>query len=365
MPSRFLSDEQRARYGRYAGDPTEEQLARHFHLDATDRELVGRMRGAHNRVGFAVQLGTARFLGAFLDDPTHAPSAVIATIARQLSEMPAPSLDAYRDGRQRWRHIAMIRERYGFRDLEEDTVAGFRLTRWLYVLCWTGDDRPGLLFDRATTWLLAHKVLLPGITTLERLISRVRYRATLRSLAPLDLCPDRRAATEARRAGHVRWRSARHAGRSACCAEDAGRRRSCCDIWSASMPFATTARAWRHPPTCRRPRSARLARSARISKPANLAALHEPRRTATLAALFQTLEAIALDDAVELFDALATDIFALAEEAHRKSRLRSLRDLDAAAIMLRDLGQCVIADEDDCAFGCRLAGCAVCADFSC
>jgi hypothetical protein len=180
MPSRFLSDEQRARYGHYAGDPTEEQLARHFHLDTTDRELIGQMRGAHNRVGFAVQLGTVRFLGAFLDDPTHAPSVVTATISRQLSEMPTPSLDAYRDGRQRWRHIAMIRERYGFRDLEEDTAAGFRLTRWLYVLCWTGDNRPGLLFDRATTWLLAHKVLLPGITTLERLISRVRYRATLR-----------------------------------------------------------------------------------------------------------------------------------------------------------------------------------------
>jgi TnpA family transposase len=345
MPSRFLSDEQRARYGRYAGDPTEEQLARHFYLDATDRELIGRMRGAHNRVGFAVQLGTARFLGAFLDDPTHAPSVVSATIARQLSEMPAPSLDAYRDGRQRWRHIAMIRERYGFRDLEEDTVAGFRLTRWLYVLCWTGDDRPGLLFDRATTWLLAHKVLLPGITTLERLISRVRYRATLRL-----------------------WR------RLTCALTDAQRRKLAALVTSDGAPLATL-EDLRAAPRRRSPTEllrhferidairdhspsvspstdvpaaplARLARTARISKPANLAALHEPRRTATLAALFQTLEAVALDDAVELFDALATDIFALAEEAHRKSRLRSLRDLDAAAIVLRDLGQCVIADED-------------------
>lgn len=90
----------------------------------------------------------------------------------------------------------------------------------------------------------------------------------------------------------------------------------------------------------------RLARSARTAKPANLAALQEPRRTATLAALFQTLEATALDDAVELFDVLATDIFSQAEEAHSRSRLRSLRDLDAAAIMLRDVGQHVVADEE-------------------
>lgn len=139
-----------------------------------------RMRGAHNRIGFTVQLGTVRFLGAFLDDATQMPPVVIATMARQLGEDTAPGLEAYRDGRQRWRHAAIIREHYGFRDLEEDTAAGFRLTRWLYVLCWTGDDRPGLLFDRATTWLLAHKILLSGISTLERLINRVRHRATLR-----------------------------------------------------------------------------------------------------------------------------------------------------------------------------------------
>jgi hypothetical protein len=44
----------------------------------------------------------------------------------------------------------------GFRDFG-DPGAQFRLNRWLYAL-----DRPGVLFDRATTWLIAQKVLLAG-----------------------------------------------------------------------------------------------------------------------------------------------------------------------------------------------------------
>ena len=119
MPRHFLSDEQRARYGRYTGDPSQDQLARHFHLDAADRELVGQMRGAHNRLGFAIQLGTARFLGVFLDDPSQTPPGVVIVMARQLDDVPTSWLKAYGDGRQRWRHAALIRDRYGFRDLEK------------------------------------------------------------------------------------------------------------------------------------------------------------------------------------------------------------------------------------------------------
>jgi hypothetical protein len=53
------------------------------------------------------------------------PITEIKTMTRQLGEASAPSLDFYRDGRQRWRHTATIREHYGFRDLEEDKAAGF------------------------------------------------------------------------------------------------------------------------------------------------------------------------------------------------------------------------------------------------
>lgn len=60
-----------------------------------------------------------------------------------------------------------VRRHCGFRDFG-GLEAQFRLNRWLYSLCRTGTDRPGVLCDGATTWLIAQKVLLPAVTTLER-----------------------------------------------------------------------------------------------------------------------------------------------------------------------------------------------------
>ncbi|EWS78623.1 hypothetical protein AF72_04550 [Xylella taiwanensis] len=45
-----------------------------------------------------------------------------------------------------------MRTRYGYVEMTERQV-GYRLTRWLYMLCWTGTDRPSVLFERATSWL--------------------------------------------------------------------------------------------------------------------------------------------------------------------------------------------------------------------
>lgn len=175
MPVQFLTPEQRACYGRYAGDPSADELTRYFHLDDADHLLIGVKRGEHNRLGFALQLTTARFLGTFLEDPVDVPDAVVRTLVRQLSGTHLEQLARYRSANQRWEHTTEIRMRYGFREWGEPNV-GFRLSRWLYALSWTGTEQLGVLFDRATTWLLAHKVILPGCTTLERFVSRLRSR---------------------------------------------------------------------------------------------------------------------------------------------------------------------------------------------
>src|SRR3546814_2606293 len=80
---------QRQCFSRFDGEPSADQLARYFHLDQTDRDLIGTLRGDHNRLGFTVMLTSARFLGAFPVSPSEIPASVLATVIEQLALEPA------------------------------------------------------------------------------------------------------------------------------------------------------------------------------------------------------------------------------------------------------------------------------------
>src|SRR6266851_1384618 len=131
MPVEFLTSEQQRRYGRYTEDPSPLQLARYFHFDDRDQQLITRRRTDHTRLGFALQLGTLRFLGTFLPDPTAVPPGVVTYMSRQLQIGDPSCLPHYLERRGTHHdHARDIQRRYGYRDFHAPREV-FRLVRWL------------------------------------------------------------------------------------------------------------------------------------------------------------------------------------------------------------------------------------------
>ncbi|WP_367605643.1 Tn3 family transposase [Legionella sp. W05-934-2] len=330
----FLTEEQKAQYGQYVGEPDEFQLARYFHLDNTDLSFIAERRGDQNKLGSALQLTSVRFLGTFLTDLSLVPVNAQIFVAGQLSIADITVLNDYgkRETTKR-EHTALIREYYGYRDFNQMPWV-FRLSRLLYAKSWISNERPSLLFEFATTWLIQHKVILPGESTLSRLISEIRERAAQRLWKRLSSLPTPEQKIELEALLHV----------------PKGERTSRFDYYRKG-PVTISAPAFNEsmkrylelqafgfgnfdfshiPPV----RLKNLARYAGLISAKKIARMSDDRRTAILVAFVQTFEIIALDDALDLLDLLTTGISSDAKRIGQKKRLRTLKDLDKAALSL-------------------------------
>ncbi|MBD2773974.1 Tn3 family transposase [Iningainema tapete] len=334
MPVDFLTDEQEQRYGRYALEPTPAQLARYFHLDDADTELVKKRRGNHNRLGFALQLCTVRFLGTFLSNPIEVPNLVVEKVANQLGITDLGCLTRYleRDTTHR-EHAGEIQQHYGYRDFS-DQPEHWRLVRWLYGRTWLSAERPSILFDLATARLVERKILLPGVSVLARLVASVRDRAANRLWRVLSQLPNTLQRTRlddllqitpnTRTTPLDRLR--RSPTRSSAPAL-VGALNRLVEVRAIGVNTLSLSAI---------PKSQLkvLARTASSVRAQAIARMPPERRTATLLAFVHVLEATATDDAIDLLDLLIGDLLASSKRIGERERLRTIKDLDAAALQL-------------------------------
>lgn len=333
MPVEFLSDVEAAAFGRFDGALLREDLDRVFFLDDTDRQLIDKRRGAHNRLGFALQLTTVRWLGNFLADPTDVPGGVLEYLAGQLGE-DASCVGRYLERRRtRFEHVDAIKVARGLGDF---VAVSDELDRWVWARAWMTGDGPRAIFSDAVLWLREHDVLLPGVTTLARIVARGRAESDQRLwdlLAGVPSAPQRRMLQSqleipqgARVSDLERWRKgpADRSGRSLQLALQRVAEIHAVGVDAAAVRALVPAR-----------RLVDLARYGLAAKAPRLARHPPARRLATLLATVVHLQASSIDDCLELFDLLmVTELLGNAARETAKQRAGHHPKLARASVKL-------------------------------
>ena len=157
-------------------------LGSYYTFSQYDHEIINNHRRDYNRLGFAVQLALLRFPGWHLSDYKMIPNFLLNYIAKQVGAQ-ADDFSLYTQRETtRWEHIEEIRQIYGYQNFtnrEKQIISQIMLEYALengnaeYLLRTTIDE------------LRKQKIILPAITTLERVVWEVRQSAEERILTLL------------------------------------------------------------------------------------------------------------------------------------------------------------------------------------
>lgn len=341
----FLTADQRSQYGRFPTEIEEPLLYRYFHLDEADLAFIATRRGDQNKLGVALQMTSVRFLGKFVSNPEGVPKPVTRYLASQLAIRDTGALLQYSVRKTTKReHTALIRKRYGYQDFGEASRS-FRLSRILYARSWVSNERPSIMFNVAVDWLVQHKVLLPGLTTLTRLISEIRERTTNRlwrqlySLASADQRHRLEALLQIPDGEHTsdfdRLRKGPISVSSRSFNAAIKRYLSFRDFGFRTLDLSSI-------PTVR---LKSLARHAGMVSMYKMARMPDEKRIAMLISFVAAFEVSALDDAIDVLDLLITDVTREAKRMGLQKRLRTLKDMDKSALALAEICA-LILDED-------------------
>ena len=185
MPIGFLTAADRARLTRFPEQIPHEDLSAFCLLSEADCETINQHRGAHSRLGFALQLCALRYVGFAPDDLQTAPSVAVEYVAQQLGVAPQ-ALAAY-GARRPTRPTDFQQAQTSLHFRLATPLDFYALQTWLSERA-LEHDKPTLLLHLACDKLRREHIVRPGLTRLERLIATARQQAhdeTWRRLTPL------------------------------------------------------------------------------------------------------------------------------------------------------------------------------------
>jgi TnpA family transposase len=165
----------------------EELLVRHHSLDERDLAAVNAARTPETRLGYALQLCCLRYPGRHLRRGEVLPGPMLSHIAEQLNVEADVITGFARRLNTRYDQLAAIKARFGHVDLSKPVRASLRP--------WLEERALGLTDGRALLGLLldelrARKIVISGITVVERMTAEAMYVAESRMITDIDQAVD-------------------------------------------------------------------------------------------------------------------------------------------------------------------------------
>lgn len=176
MSANWLNESEQKRFTCYPAHISESAAVTFFTLAEQDWQLLDKLRGDSNKLGFALQLGTLRLLGFVPENLQEAPLSVVEFLAGQLLVKHELLADYGSRSQTRSDHFIEICKYLGFHRASETEEA--EIDEWLAERA-LEHDRPLLLLQILCERLHAQKIIRPGLSLLERIIIKARKKARL------------------------------------------------------------------------------------------------------------------------------------------------------------------------------------------
>ena len=333
-PSENLSPFQT--YGQYHGNPSNAQLESYFEITAQDRKLIASCRSNITRLGMAVQICTLRFLDTFLEDLSTVPEIVVQHLEQQLG-FQNTNLEAYCTSKDaRLEHQKLIVKHYGYREF--DGAPFLRVARMLLTKLSVSNEPTKVLVDAITSELEGRNVILPSIKRITKLISNAREHTNMRLYEHISKRLSSRQADrlgqlfnkpnqkDAVRTNFELLRNPPMHASSISLQRALERVERLREVGVVSVNLEDIAEN----------RLEAIVRHGLIVRAADLEKYSLARRLATLVVMVQHLERSATDDALVIFDQVMHETGLRGQKKRQLERLRTLSDLDAAAMTLKN-----------------------------
>ena len=173
MPARIPMTE-RQRVALLALPDTETKVVRHHGLDAEDMSAIGIARTPATRLSYALQLCCLRYPGRHLRAGELLPAIMLDHIADQVGVDAGVIADFARRTPTRYDQLAAIKARFGFTDLSQPVRTS--MTAWLATEAMPIVDGR-ILLDRLLGELRTRRIVIPGISVVERMAAEAMLRA--------------------------------------------------------------------------------------------------------------------------------------------------------------------------------------------